>query len=138
MSIRLSRRSALLASGGAAATLAAHLHAQGIGKGDRVALAMRNLPEWPVAFFAITAIGAICVPLNAWWSAGELAFGIADSGARLVICDGERHARIGACDVPMLVASSPWHLTRGVLATVFSLLLPVGQSEGPMRSSIAP
>ncbi|MEP9402812.1 class I adenylate-forming enzyme family protein [Sphingomonas silueang] len=88
----------------AAATLARHLRTLGIGKGDRVALAMRNLPEWPVAFFAIAAIGAICVPLNAWWSAGELAFGLADSGARLVLCDGERQARIGACDVPMLVA----------------------------------
>ena len=36
----------------AVATLAAELQAKGVGKGDRVALAMRNLPEWPVAFFA--------------------------------------------------------------------------------------
>ncbi|KQN40928.1 fatty acid--CoA ligase [Sphingomonas sp. Leaf407] len=84
--------------------LAAHLRTLGIGKGDRVALAMRNLPEWPVAFFAIVGIGAICVPLNAWWSPAELAFGIADSGARLAIVDGERHARIGESAVPMLVA----------------------------------
>ncbi len=88
----------------AIAALAAHLRALGIGKGDRVALAMRNLPEWPVAFFAIVGIGAICVPLNAWWSPAELAFGIADSGARLAIVDGERHARIGGSAVPMLVA----------------------------------
>ena len=40
----------------AAVTLAHHLQAAGIGKGDRVALAMRNLPEWPVAFFAIVSI----------------------------------------------------------------------------------
>uniref|UniRef100_UPI00344F396D class I adenylate-forming enzyme family protein n=1 Tax=uncultured Sphingomonas sp. TaxID=158754 RepID=UPI00344F396D len=52
----------------AIATLAAELTAMGVGKGDRVALAMRNMPEWPVAFFAVVATGAICVPLNAWWS----------------------------------------------------------------------
>ena len=78
----------------AVAALAAHLRAQGVGKGDRVALAMRNLPEWPVAFFAITTLGAICVPLNAWWTSQELAYGLTNSGAKLLICDGERYDRI--------------------------------------------
>ncbi len=78
----------------AIATLAQRLQAMGIGKGDRVALAMRNIPEWPVAFFAVVSIGAICVPLNAWWSPQELAFGINDSGARLLIVDRQRHDRL--------------------------------------------
>ncbi|MBB4617418.1 class I adenylate-forming enzyme family protein [Sphingomonas abaci] len=78
----------------AVGALATYLRSQGIGPGDRVALAMRNLPEWPMAFFAITVLGAICVPLNAWWTGGELAYGLADSGARLLIADGERHERI--------------------------------------------
>ena len=78
----------------AMATLAQALQAAGIGKGDRVALAMRNLPEWPVAFFAIVSLGAIAVPLNAWWTGGELAYGIADSGAKLLIADAERVDRI--------------------------------------------
>jgi long-chain acyl-CoA synthetase len=55
---------------------------------------MRNLPEWPVAFFAATTIGAVCVPLNAWWTGAELAYGIADSGAKVLVCDAERLARI--------------------------------------------
>jgi long-chain acyl-CoA synthetase len=79
----------------AIASLAEHLRVSGIGKGDRVALAMRNMPEWPVAFFAIVAIGAICVPLNAWWSPQELAFGVNDSGARMLIVDRQRHERLG-------------------------------------------
>ncbi len=78
----------------AVARLADALRVRGIGKGDRVALAMRNLPEWPVAFFAATAIGAICVPLNAWWTGAELAFGLANSGAKMLICDAERWERI--------------------------------------------
>ena len=78
----------------AVARLAHELQARGIGKGDRVALAMRNLPEWPVVFFAATTIGAICVPLNAWWTGEELAYGLADSGTRLLVCDEERWERI--------------------------------------------
>ena len=78
----------------ATALLANEFCSRGIGKGDRIALAMRNLPEWPVVFFAATSIGAICVPLNAWWTAGELAYGLANSGARLLVCDAERFERI--------------------------------------------
>ncbi|MHA6722799.1 class I adenylate-forming enzyme family protein [Sphingomonas sp. RS2018] len=78
----------------AVAALAAQMAAMGVGKGDRVALAMRNLPEWPVVFFATVSLGAIIVPLNAWWTAHELDYGIADSGAKLLFVDGERHARL--------------------------------------------
>ncbi len=78
----------------AIATLGAALQEMGVGKGDRVALAMRNLPEWPVAFFAGAVIGAIVVPLNAWWTGEELAFGMADSGAAVLICDAERWERM--------------------------------------------
>ena len=78
----------------AIAALANELVALGVGKGDRVALAMRNLPEWPVAFFAATAIGAIMVPLNAWWTGAELEYGLKDSGAVLLILDDERHQRL--------------------------------------------
>ncbi|MDB5681268.1 MAG: fatty acid--CoA ligase, partial [Sphingomonas bacterium] len=78
----------------ATATLAHALRDMGVGKGDRVAFAMRNLPEWPVVFFAITTIGAIAVPLNAWWTGAELEYGIRDSGAKVLIVDAERHARL--------------------------------------------
>ncbi len=74
--------------------LAAELASMGIGKGDRVGLAMRNLPEWPVAFFAATSLGAIIVPLNAWWTGAELGYGLKNSGATALICDAERWERI--------------------------------------------
>jgi long-chain acyl-CoA synthetase len=78
----------------ATAELAAELARRGIGKGDRVAIAMANLPEWPAAFFAIVALGAIAVPLNAWWTGAELEYGLADSGAKALICDAARWQRI--------------------------------------------
>jgi acyl-CoA synthetase (AMP-forming)/AMP-acid ligase II len=62
----------------------------GVRKGDRVAIAMRNYPEWCAAFFAIISIGAVAVPLNAWWKTEELRYGLKDSGAKLVIADDKR------------------------------------------------
>lgn len=77
--------------------LAAWMQARGVAKGDRVALAMRNLPEWPMIFFAAVSIGAILVPLNAWWTGAELEYGLRDSGAKLLFVDGERHERLKHC-----------------------------------------
>ncbi len=78
----------------AVAAFAAELRAQGVAKGDRVAVVLRNLPEWPVAFYAAAALGAIAVPLNGWWTAPELEYGLVDSGAKVAVMDAERHARL--------------------------------------------
>jgi long-chain acyl-CoA synthetase len=66
----------------------------GVQNGDRVAIAMRNFPEWSVAFWAAAAAGAVVVPLNAWWTGEELHYGLADSGTRVLVCDEERAERI--------------------------------------------
>ena len=66
----------------------------GVGRGTRVAIAMRNYPEWIVAFWATQALGAVSVPLNAWWTGPELAYGLQDSGATVAFLDGERYERI--------------------------------------------
>jgi long-chain acyl-CoA synthetase len=68
----------------------------GVKKGDRVAIAMRNAPEWCISFMAITALGAVAVPMNSWWQGEELIYGLQDSGATLVILDGARYARMAA------------------------------------------
>jgi len=78
-----------------AATLANRLVAEfGIAKGDRVAIAMRNYPEWCCAFWASACAGAVVVPLNAWWSRDELAYGLRDSGAKIIFADSERLQRL--------------------------------------------
>jgi long-chain acyl-CoA synthetase len=66
----------------------------GIMQGDRVAIAMRNYPEWSIAFWAAAAAGAVVVPLNAWWTSEELEYGLTDSGTRLVFADAERLERL--------------------------------------------
>jgi len=82
------------AFGRAAAALAEELIARGVVKGDRVAIAMRNLPEWPVAFFGAVLAGAVATPLNAWWTGPELEYALQDSGAKVLITDPERLARV--------------------------------------------
>jgi long-chain acyl-CoA synthetase len=68
----------------------------GVQKGDRIAIAMRNYPEWSIAFWATVAIGAVAVPLNAWWTATEIEYGLKDSGSRVLIADQERYDRLAA------------------------------------------
>ena len=63
-------------------------------KGDRVAIVMRNLPEWPVAFYAASSLGAIVTPLNAWWTGPELEYGLTDSGTKICVVDVERFDRL--------------------------------------------
>jgi long-chain acyl-CoA synthetase len=74
--------------------LAARLTADGVRKGDRVAIIMRNLPEWSVAFWAASLVGAIVTPLNSWWTGPELEYGLTDSGTKVAIADAERWQRL--------------------------------------------
>ena len=66
-----------------------------VAKGDRVAIAMRNYPDWVVAYMAITSMGAVAVALNALWQTDELAYGISHVDARWLIADDERISRVG-------------------------------------------
>tara|TARA_X000000950_G_scaffold140703_1_gene174601 strand:+ start:10207 stop:11913 length:1707 start_codon:yes stop_codon:yes gene_type:complete len=65
-----------------------------IQPGERVAISMRNYPEWILAFMATTSIGAIAVAMNALWQPDEMAYGLNDSGAKLLFADAERMQRL--------------------------------------------
>ncbi|WP_174278287.1 class I adenylate-forming enzyme family protein [Sphingomonas bacterium] len=79
------------------ASVAAWLKAQGVRRGDRVAIAMRNYPEWLLIYWACLSIGAAAVGINAWWIADEIAFALTDSAPKVVFCDAERLERVTAC-----------------------------------------
>ncbi len=76
------------------ATLAQRLLDTGVTKGDRIAIAARNLPEWVMAFWAASIVGAVVTPLNAWWTTDELIYGLADSGTSILFVDEERLERV--------------------------------------------
>jgi long-chain acyl-CoA synthetase len=66
----------------------------GVRSGDRIAIVMRNIPEWVISFWAAAAVGAVIVPLNAWWTGPELSYGLSDSGAKVAFVDAERLGRL--------------------------------------------
>jgi long-chain acyl-CoA synthetase len=137
-----------------AATLANRLvDDYGVRKGDRVAIAMRNYPEWIVSFSAVLAAGAIAVPLNAWWTEQELQYGLSDSGATLLIADGERAQRLSGTSIPVIVTragNADWAEVLGEVradvtlpavdlgpddpATIFYTSGTTGRSKGALGS----
>jgi long-chain acyl-CoA synthetase len=76
------------------AALANYLRAAGVEKGDRIAIGMRNYPEWQISFWAVQALGAIAVAINAWWTGPEIAFALEDSTPAALLVDGERLERL--------------------------------------------
>ncbi|HKY15036.1 MAG TPA: class I adenylate-forming enzyme family protein [Microthrixaceae bacterium] len=90
-----------------------------VAKGDRVAIGMRNYPEFIITFWATQVLGAVVVPLNAWWTGPELDYAIGDSGAALAVVDGERYDRMSgdleARGVPAVVVRHDGQLAAGDL-----------------------
>ncbi len=77
------------------AAIANWLAAQGIKPGDRVAIAMRNYPEWLLFYWACVTTGIAVVGMNAWWIEDEMAYAIRDSEPKLLVVDEERLTRFG-------------------------------------------
>ena len=76
------------------ANLGAWLKQQGVESGDRVAIAMRNYPEWLLSYWAVVSVGATVVGMNAWWTAPEMQYAIDDSRPRVLIVDESRFERL--------------------------------------------
>jgi steroid-24-oyl-CoA synthetase len=91
-------------------SLAHHLRDEhGIGRGDRVAIAMRNYPEWALSYWATISLGAAVVGVNAWWTSAELEYGLNDSRPAVIIADDERVVRLLPV-LDSLRAEQPLHL----------------------------
>ncbi|WP_306327083.1 class I adenylate-forming enzyme family protein [Streptomyces venezuelae] len=66
----------------------------GLRPGDRAVIAMRNRPEWQIAFWAAQLAGLVAVPLNAWWTEDEFAYALDDCAPGVLLVDGERAGRL--------------------------------------------
>ena len=105
----------------------------GVRKGDRVAISMRNYPEWILAFSAVTSIGAIAVAMNALWQPDEMEYGLRDCGAKVLFADQERLDRLAQCagdlDVAVIAVRPTLSPVRG--ADLNDLLIGVMESAMP-------
>jgi acyl-CoA synthetase (AMP-forming)/AMP-acid ligase II len=73
---------------------------EGLQKGERVGIAMRNSPSWITLYMGITMAGGVATLLNGWWQSAELAEAIADVGCTLVFADPPRAKRLAAIEGP--------------------------------------
>jgi long-chain acyl-CoA synthetase len=92
------------------AAIANWLLAEGVGPGDRIAIAMRNYPEWLLIYWAAVSIGVAAVGMNAWWVADEVEYALNDSEPKVIFCDAERLERI--LERPATAARSKLVVTR--------------------------
>ncbi len=99
------------------AAIANWLMDQGVRPGDRIAVAMRNYPEWMLIYWAGVSIGVAVVGMNAWWTAAEMAYGLKDSAPKVVFADAERIDRIG---------EQPGMLGQAILVAVRADNAPAG------------
>jgi long-chain acyl-CoA synthetase len=79
-------------------SIGAWLASQGVHYGDRVAIAMRNYPEWMLTYWACVAQGIEVVGMNAWWVTDEMEYGLTDSRPKVLVCDQERLDRFHELD----------------------------------------
>ncbi|MFF4434626.1 AMP-binding protein [Streptomyces sp. NPDC001513] len=69
-------------------SVAGHLAARGLRRGDRVAVMLQNTPHFVLAVLAAWKAGAVVVPLNPMYKSGEVRHVLRDSGAAALVCDG--------------------------------------------------
>jgi len=110
-----------------------------VGRGDRVAIAMRNCPEWMIAYTAVVSVGAVIVPLNSWGQAAELEHGLTDAGAHLVFCDQQRldyiAPRLGDLGISAVVVRSKDSPPAGALhwSELLAQAAPVRTGDIPIE-----
>lgn len=107
----------------AASALAVRLReGHGLRSGDRAVIAMRNHPEWQIAFWAAQLAGLVAVPLNAWWTEDELVHALEDCEPGVLLVDGERLGRIAG-----------WARRTGTRVVLFHGEHRAGQSARGLR-----
>ena len=109
--------------------LAHGLIARGIGKGDRVGIAMRNCPAWVVGYMATLKAGGIATLINGWWEAHEMEHALGLTEPKLIIADDRRAQRIAErCDRFQTVGIPVGQPLDEVLAE----LMGAGDAQAPL------
>jgi len=111
----------------AASNRLAHvLIAHGVRPGDRVAIMMGNVPDWPLSWFAIGKAGAVAVPVNARYREADLGFVLADSAAVMVLTTDEHAGLVRA------VAAATGTVREVLTLTQLTSELAVARESDPM------
>ncbi len=113
-----------------------------IRKSDRVAIAMRNNPQWVISYCATLLAGAVVVPINSWGKSEELEYAIRDCGASLLVCDDARYGlidqRIGEIGIPTIVVPSDTAFESTVNVSLFDDVVSAGEGNSCVTPDIGP
>lgn len=80
----------------AAGAQGSRLRAEGVKKGDRVAIVAENRPEWCISYLAVMLAGGIAVPVDAQLGAAEIAVLLGDAAPKAVFYSLRTAAAVGA------------------------------------------
>ncbi|WP_081909121.1 long-chain-fatty-acid--CoA ligase [Deinococcus sp. YIM 77859] len=108
--------------------LAGHLAAQGVSKGDRVAVWLQNSPAWVVAAHAAWHLGAVVVPLAPMLQPRELAYFLGDAGVRVGVVGAELYEKAKQAGLAHAVVAN---IMRGTDAARAGVKLPEGLDVNP-------
>ena len=113
----------------------------GVEHGDRVAISMRNYPEWVISFMAVTAMGGVAVCMNALWQTDEIEYGLTHSGSKVFIADEERLQRIAPIADKLalrIIVTRHQNLKSSAQCQSFSELLSQNSSTDLSWASVSP
>ncbi|MBT3461189.1 MAG: acyl--CoA ligase [Gammaproteobacteria bacterium] len=113
----------------------------GVEHGDRVAISMRNYPEWVISFMAVTAMGGVAVCMNALWQTDEIEYGLTHSGSKVFIADEERLQRIAPIADKLalrIIVTRHQNLESSAQCQSFSELLSQNSSTDLSWASVSP
>ncbi|GHO68645.1 long-chain-fatty-acid--CoA ligase [Ktedonobacter sp. SOSP1-52] len=110
----------------------------GIHKGDRVAIALPNIPQYPIAFFGALRAGAVVVPTNPLYTAHEMRHQMADSGARVLVMLDDYYPVVREIRketaLEHVILTSPSDYLPAVLRTLYPLSHRGTNKSGPLLS----
>lgn len=113
---------------GQAGGVARSLVVQGIKRGDRVGIAMRNSPSWIALYMGVLMAGGIAVLLNGWWQSEEFANALAEVECSIVFADpprGKRLADIEGLTARVVVIDDFKPLSEALAATTVDAETPL-------------
>jgi len=114
---------------------AAALQRLGVSKGERVAIALPNLPQFPIAFYGALLAGAVVVPTNPLYTEREMQHQLADAGTRVLVILDTLYPVVRAIrqqtELEHIILTSPADLMPPLLRALYPLSQPLTRSPEP-------
>ena len=123
----------------AADRLAGFLSDKGVQKGDRIALFLRNSPEFIYTVFAASKLGAVVVPVNTFLKEEELSYILEDSGSAVLVASSIHDKVVNRSNASVLCRTIVWegdHTAQGEQHYSFEEALNNGFTVEPVESSL--